>query len=163
MTTAQPRAPASRIAQARHPRRLREMRAFQPRSAQMARMRISMSLPNWRRLVSECICCSARPPLPFWSVDPVGDVAYAMSPLTDECRLPILFSLRVVLARLVTGDSGISWASGSDRKLVMASMTRTRIVLAPLAEGVILGAVSLESPARNSSSVQLGFASSSER
>lgn len=86
-----------------------------------------------------------------------------MSPLTDECRLPMLCSLNVVLARLVTGDSGISWASGKGIKLVMASITRTRIVLAPLDEGVMLGAVSVMSLSSSCSSVQSGFATRSER
>ena len=55
ITTFQPSAPASRIAHARHPRLRRLMTAFQPRSAQRARTRTSMSDPNCRRRVSLCI------------------------------------------------------------------------------------------------------------
>lgn len=49
ITTLHPKAPASRIAQARHPRRRRLMMAFQPLSAQIARTMISRSEPNCLR------------------------------------------------------------------------------------------------------------------
>lgn len=49
MTTLHPKAPASRIAQARQPRRRRLMMAFQPLSAQIARTMISRSEPNCLR------------------------------------------------------------------------------------------------------------------
>jgi hypothetical protein len=65
MTTLHPSAPASRMAQARQPRLRREISAFQPLSAHSALTRISMSLPNCRLLVSECMFCSVVPLAPF--------------------------------------------------------------------------------------------------
>lgn len=104
MTTFHPRAPASRMAQARQPRRRRLMTAFQPFSAQKARTRISMSEPNCRARLSWCMLCSA----PFFSPKP------------SELAL-----LSPVLVRLDTGLSGISCACGCGRKPVMQSTTST--------------------------------------
>lgn len=53
--TFHPNAPASLIAQAKHPLLLLLIKAFHPFSAQMALTRISMSEPNWRLLDSMCI------------------------------------------------------------------------------------------------------------
>lgn len=58
MTTLHPSAPASRIAHARQALLRRLMMAFQPRSAQKARTRISRSEPNCRLPVSSCILTS---------------------------------------------------------------------------------------------------------
>lgn len=156
------------MAHARHPLRRREMSAFQPLSAQTARTRISMSLPNCRRLVSECICCSAAPP--FLSVSVLlsrTNAPSASAPptalLSDECRLEIEASLRFVLVRLVTGDRGMSCASGCGMKLVMASITSTRCGRALLEEGVMVGDVWVDDPERSCSRFQLDLARSSER
>lgn len=159
------------MAHARHPLRRREMIAFHPLSAQTARTKISMSLPNWRRLVSECICCSAAPP--FVSVDvlrsrtnpppPSPPSAPPNALLSDECRLDVEVSLRFVLVRLVTGDKGMSCASGCGTKLVMASMTNTRWGRLLLEDGAMVGDVWVDDPERSCSRFQLDLARSSER
>lgn len=133
-----------------------------------------MSLPNCRRLVSECMFCSVVPLalfsrslslfLPFRS----GDVPWMsisgpprpLALLSDECRLDELW---FVLALLIAGDRGISCASGCGRKLVMASMTRTRGDLSVLDDGAMLGAKLDEVSVKSCSSVQLDLLRSSER
>lgn len=95
--TFHPSAPASRMAQARHPLFLRLMIAFQPFCAQSALTSISMSEPNCRFLDSKCICAAAGK-LPLRST--TGEIG--------ESR------------RVRLGD----W--GSSVKFVMQSMTSTR-------------------------------------
>lgn len=133
-----------------------------------------MSLPNCRLLVSECMFCSVVPfPvfsrsrslfLPLRSGD-VPDMSMSGPPrplalLSDECRLEELW---FVLTLLIAGDSGISCASGCGRKLVMASMTRTRGGLSVLDDGAMLGAKFDEASVRSCSSVQLGLLRRSDR
>lgn len=133
-----------------------------------------MSLPNCRLRVSECMFCSVVPLalfsrslslfLPFRS----GDIPWVsmsgpprpLALLSDECRLDELW---FVLALLMAGDSGISCASGCGRKLVMASMTRTRGVLSVLDVGAMLGAKLDEESLSSCSRVQLDLLRSSER
>lgn len=174
MTTLHPSAPASRMAHARHPRLRREISAFQPLSAHSALTRISISLPNCRLLVSECMFCSVVPLalfsrsrslfLPFRSGDVPGmsksGPPLPLALLSDECRLDELW---FVLALLMAGDSGISCASGCGRKLVMASMTRTRGVLSVLDAGAMLGAKLDEESLSSCSRVQFDLSRSSER
>lgn len=106
---------------------------------------ISMSLPNCLLLVSECILKSAEP----WSRSGKND---------DWLEV-----LKFVLARLVTGLNGISWASGCGMKFVMASMTRTLGILDEAA-GVTLGRRVLGHVSeRNWLRFQVGFSRSSER
>lgn len=59
--TFQPKAPASRTAQAKHPLFLRLMSAFQPFCAQSARTKISRSDPRLRRRDSRFICGGKLP------------------------------------------------------------------------------------------------------
>jgi hypothetical protein len=80
--------------------------------------------------------------------------------LSDECRLDELW---FVLALLMAGDSGISCASGCGRKLVMASMTRTRGVLWALDAGAMLGAKLEDESLSSCSRVQLDLLRSSDR
>lgn len=68
-----------------------------------------------------------------------------------------------MLALLIAGDSGISCASGCGRKLVMASMTRTRGDLSVLDDGAMLGAKLDEVSVKSCSSVQVDLLRSSER
>lgn len=121
MTTFHASAPASRMAHARHPLRLRLISAFQPFSAHSARTSTSISEPNWRRLVSWCIFLPAvsKPGVVVVGVAVAGGGACACAsspppPLTDR-----------LLVRLTVGDSGISCSCGRDWKPVMQSMTRT--------------------------------------
>lgn len=125
-----------------------------------------MSLPNCLRRVSLCIWLSAAPPC-FWSksvpllLRGVGDPP-SISPLIDDCRLD---SLKLALALLVTGESGISCPSGRAMKLVMASITSTRGGRALAEEGVMLGAllVKVTGSDRSWSRVQCDFEMSSDR
>lgn len=133
-----------------------------------------MSLPNCRLLVSECMFCSVVPLalfslsrslfFPFLSGDEPGmsmsGPPRPLALLSDECRLDELW---FVLALLMAGDRGISCASGCGRKLVMASMTRTRGGLSVLDAGAMLGAKLDEASVSSCSSVQLGLLRSSER
>lgn len=133
-----------------------------------------MSLPNCRLLVSECMFCSVVPLalfsrsrslfLPLRSGDVPGmsmsGPPRPLALLSDECRLDELW---FVLALLMAGDSGISCASGCGRKLVMASMTRTRGGLSALDAGAMLGAKLDEASVKSCSNVQLGLLRSSER
>lgn len=82
--------------------------------------------------------------------------------LSDECRLCAL-QLRLVLCLTVTGESGISCASGWGLKLVMASMTSTRGTRSDLDDGSVLGAVLDAESSRSCSSVQADLLRSSER
>lgn len=102
--TFHPRAPASRIAQARHPRFLLLTRAFQPRCAHSARTSTSMSEPNWRLRDSRNICAAAEKlPLRWPTGEPEGDDA----------------------TRSSAGDCGAS------ARLVMQSTTSTPLVAPP--------------------------------
>lgn len=69
-----------------------------------------------------------------------------MSSLSEECRLD---SLKLVLVLLVTGDSGISCASGWAMKFVMASITNTRGGRALADDGVMLGELLATGSARS--------------
>lgn len=77
-----------------------------------------MSLPNCRRRVSECMCCSAAPPPVSVLFSLIGDppvlsLSASTLALREDLRLGVDdASLKLALARLVTGDSGISCASG---------------------------------------------------
>lgn len=75
----------------------------------------------------------------------MGDPLFK-SPLRDECWLD---SLRFVLVLLVTGDSGISCASGWATKFVMASMTSTRGGRVLADDGVMLGELLVAGSARS--------------
>lgn len=170
MTTLHPSAPASRIAQARHPLLRREIRAFQPLSAQIALTSISMSLPNCLRLVSECIACSAAPLWPFvlsfWACGEARGSAPGPPPLallSDEFRLCELQSQLGLL--LVMGENGISFAGGCGLKFVMASTTSTRGALSRLDVGgkMLGGAMLVAESARSCSMDQVGLVRSSER
>lgn len=180
MTTLHPNAPASRMAQARHPLLRREISAFHPLSAQMALTSISMSLPNCLLLVSECILNSAAPllllSLAFWFCVCVGEDAAAaaaaaepstlsipppLALLSDECRL---VEPQLHLDLVVRGVNGTSCASGWGMKLVMASTTRTRGALAVADDsGRVLGAVLDAESARSCSRDHPGLLRRSER
>ena len=108
ITTLQPSAPASLIAQARHPLLRLDTTAFHPFSAHTALTRTSISEPNCRRRVSWCIF--------FPAVSKPGVVPTGVTGGASDDRL---------LVRETVGESGISCSWGRGVKLVMQSMTRT--------------------------------------
>jgi hypothetical protein len=123
MITFHPNAPASRIAHARHPLLRRLIKAFQPFSAQNALASISMSDPNCRRRVSECIfldALSSAPSIPPSAAPPPS----VWLEVVGESILDVLLSVR-----LRTGDKGISCSCGCGWKPVMQSMTSTLATL----------------------------------
>jgi hypothetical protein len=138
-----------------------------------------MSLPNCLLLVSECIWVSAAPLRLFsaslslafsFGVGEGAETSFtsrAPPPLTillsDECRLAGALQVQLVFDLLVTGESGISCASGWGLKFVMASITSTRGAMSVLDDGKMLGAVLEAESVRSCSRVQVDLFRSSDR
>lgn len=159
--TFHPRAPASRMAHARHPLLRRLMMAFQPRSAQIARTRISRSDPNCLLLVGsfilalglggsildallpvEAAVLGRRPRSPG-GVGYCSWMAVGSSPKEDEMEL--------------IRDSDASSGERGGATPVMQSMTRTRGVRGMEEEELLLEREPGVVPVRSSSSVASGW------